>query len=93
MNLIRGNGYFLNVNAPAWELPPMPPFMMLMAQVFIQGSCLGSPVGCSPGSARPNVSAPQRNALGRRRAAHRYVRKWLRQRVAGSKTKKARKAG
>ncbi|OBZ83624.1 NADP-dependent alcohol dehydrogenase C 2 [Choanephora cucurbitarum] len=44
LNLIRGNGYFLNVNAPAWELPPMPPFMMLMAQVFIQGSCLGSPV-------------------------------------------------
>ncbi|KAI8069066.1 chaperonin 10-like protein [Gilbertella persicaria] len=41
--LIRGNGYFLNVNAPRWKFPAISPFVLLMNQCFIHGSAIGSP--------------------------------------------------
>ena len=41
--LLKGNGHFINVMAPDWDLPTMKPLTLLLSQVFIHGSAIGSP--------------------------------------------------
>ncbi|KAI8365867.1 chaperonin 10-like protein [Choanephora cucurbitarum] len=43
LSLLHGNGYFLNVNFPEWEFPPIPPLVLIFNQCFIHGSAIGSP--------------------------------------------------
>ncbi|CAO3615940.1 unnamed protein product [Mucor fragilis] len=41
--LLRVNGHFINVMAPNWQFPELNPFVLIMNQVFIHGSAIGSP--------------------------------------------------
>ncbi|KAL9540157.1 hypothetical protein MBANPS3_009840 [Mucor bainieri] len=42
-NLIKANGYFINLMLGDWEFPPLNPTMLIFHQVSIQGSLIGSP--------------------------------------------------
>ncbi|KAL0136471.1 chaperonin 10-like protein [Mucor lusitanicus] len=41
--LLRVNGHFINVMAPNWQFPELSPLLLIMNQVFIHGSAIGSP--------------------------------------------------
>ncbi|KAG2195001.1 hypothetical protein INT46_009759 [Mucor plumbeus] len=41
--LLRANGNFINVSAPNWNFPELSPIILLMNQVNISGSAIGSP--------------------------------------------------
>ncbi|KAI7903691.1 uncharacterized protein BX663DRAFT_507308 [Cokeromyces recurvatus] len=41
--LLRPNGHFINVSAPDWDFPGMNVMTLLLNQIFIHGSCIGSP--------------------------------------------------
>ena len=43
INLLKFNGHFLNVSAPSWKFPEIAAFTLLMKQVKIEGSAIGSP--------------------------------------------------
>ncbi|KAI9486096.1 MAG: chaperonin 10-like protein [Benjaminiella poitrasii] len=43
LNLLRPNGRFINVSAPDWDFPAISPLLMIMNQVSIEGSAIGSP--------------------------------------------------
>jgi D-arabinose 1-dehydrogenase-like Zn-dependent alcohol dehydrogenase len=43
LSLIKANGHFMNVNLPDWSYPALHPGLLVMSQVFISGSIVGSP--------------------------------------------------
>ncbi|KAI8365463.1 chaperonin 10-like protein [Choanephora cucurbitarum] len=43
LTLIQPHGHFINVNAPDWKFPPLNPLLLIMTQVSISGSLIGSP--------------------------------------------------
>jgi alcohol dehydrogenase (NADP+) len=41
--LMKVNSYFINVSAPDWEFPKMNAFLLLIKQISVSGSGIGSP--------------------------------------------------